>query len=168
MNKLILSLMLVAFSVSIASAETATASLTGGSTTNSIIRGPGKLNSITVSSLATTNGALYFYDSAFNTNTYTRGGWTNISYSTALSTNRYTNIFGVITTNYYTAKIWTTNTIAAGVVARPLLYNVTTVSNSAITAEFDGVFFGSGLLVTNLGTIGGLGGVSITVNYDKY
>lgn len=156
----------LALSSVVAKADTVAISLNGSSPTNSIIQGPGKLNSISISSLATTNGTLYFYDSAYNTNTYTRGGWTNISYSVGLNTNIFTNVFGVLSTNYYTAKILTTNTIAKAVVARPLIATATTVSNSVVTLDFDGVFFGSGLLLTNVGTIGGLGGVNITVNYD--
>ena len=166
-KKFILSLAVGLMFIGSAIAETATATLTGNSPTNLVLQGPAKINGISVSSLATTNGTLTFWDSPYNTNTYTRGAFTNFT-TTVFNTNRiYTNFFGVLTTNTYQVKAMTTNTAAAAVVARPQIASIVTVSNSVVTYDFDGVYVGTGLLITNLGTIGGLGGVTVTVNYDK-
>lgn len=169
MNKILASLVVGLSLVSSAFAETAVYTLTGAAPTNMIVAGPMKLNSISVSSTSQTNGTIYFYDSPYLTNNIIVAAYTNLTYSTMSTNTIYTNIFGVLTTNTYTVKSITTNTVAAGSRLRQNIANIASVSNTVTTVEFDGTFLGFGLLATNITTLGGTpGNVVITVNYDKY
>lgn len=150
-------------------ADTLSFSLAGGTGSNVLVLGAGKVLSVTVRSSSATNGLINFYDSPFNTNTYIIGAFTNVTKSTATTNQVYTNIFGALNTNSYTVIRYTTNTLTAGARLRPLLFSFTTVSNTVESREYDaGVPFGQGILATNAITLGGTpGSITIDIEYQK-
>src|SRR5882672_6375459 len=123
-----------------AKGNSAVLTLTGVNSNNLVFTGPAHLFNISIYSNAGTNGLLNFYDSPYGTNTYIVGAFTNLTRAVATTNITYTNVFGVISTNSYSIIQFTTNTLAAGARARPLLASATTISNAVISLDFEGVY----------------------------
>lgn len=168
MKKILLSIGLVGLLVGSVLGDTLSFSLpsTGlGVGTNLLYAGPIRLLSITVT--ANTNAFLRFQDSPYVTNTLTIGAFTNITAISGTVSNLYTNPFGVIYTNFYQAKTYTTNTATGASQARPTIYSSSFVSNTVSVITFGaGYYIGGGLLVTNI-PIATVTPVQLNVEFEK-
>lgn len=108
----------------------------------------------------TTDATVTFFD-APNTNlTYSFGAYSNIVVSTAMITNLWTNYFGVVNSNVYTAQIETTNSVAAATNNYSPVYSVRASSNAVTTVNFASRWL-LGVMFTNNAT------VSVTLNYQQ-
>ena len=166
MKKFFLSLGLVLSLVAGAKAETVTQVLNGTGFTNVVV-GPVKLLSIQLSSQTFTNGVITFLDApnAFPTNW--TGAFTNIVRTSGFTTNLYTNIFGVLSTNIYPSILATTNTAAGSMKSRAVITAIATTSNSVQNITYDSLYVANGILITNALGIGAPANITVVINYDE-
>lgn len=96
-----------------------------------------------------TNTTLYIYDNYTNSLYVTNAAYTNYTVSVGTTTNIYTNIFGVLTTNIYPSRLLTEQDVAASTTTPArVLYTIYCPSNvvSTVPITADAVF---GLYASN-------------------
>jgi hypothetical protein len=147
-------------------AETAVVTL-NGVTTNFVVAGPIRLSSITIGSVAFTNGPVDFYDSpnAFTTNW--TGAVTNYIKSVITTNLVFTNIFGVLSTNTYPVIVSAPATIAGSMKTREKVASVYAVSNLVTTAILDNRYMAYGVLISNVAGLGAPANTTVTIVYDE-
>lgn len=133
------------------------------------------INSITIVNTSTNNVTFGFFDAPGSTNLhsanavalqYTNQLYTNYSFSLASITNTYTNIYGFITNDIFTAMQRTTNQIAAGITNYGLVALTSVGSNQTVTINFNALqFCNQGLVVTNL--ICPVNGIIYNIDYNN-
>lgn len=131
------------------------------------------LNSITVYNMGTSATVFGFFDAPGNTNLHsanaislaqTNSGFTNYTFTIASFTNTYTNIFGFITNDIYTAMNRTTNAQPATNAPYGLI-GVIAVGTNPVTLTFNALqFCNYGLIVTNLTVPVGVVGINVDYN----
>ncbi len=128
-----------------------------------LIDGPASISSIAMQNAVTTNSIVAFY-SAPGTNTYfTNGNFTNYTWAAVTYTNWYTNFFGVLYTNTFSAITRTTNAGGAATNFYPTIWTATSVSNATTTylPPFP-IVAPLGVVITN-----GLSPITVTITYDQ-
>lgn len=168
-KKILLAAVVASCFITTVMAEEAVVTLNGSVSNTLAVIGPAKLLNITIQSNSQTNGLISFFDSPYLTNTYITGAFTNITKTIVATNIVYTNIFGVISTNSFSIARLTTNTLTGPTLTRQNILSATTVSNTVASYDFFGVHLANGLLITNIGTLGGApGNVTINISYQEF
>ncbi len=109
----------------------------------------------------TANATFTVFDAPTAVTTNVIPAYTNVTYTTVSSiTNAYTNYFGVVNSNVYSAITHATNSVAATTNTYPVMFSEIVPSNSTMTVDF-AQRFQSGVTVSN--TAGG----SVTVTFSQ-
>jgi hypothetical protein len=146
-----------------------TTTVAGNSVAN-ILVGGGRLQQFVLTSTSATNNTLAFVDSPTTNLTYVLGAYSNTVSVVGLYTNIYTNYFGNLTTNIYTAQTTTTNSVPSvtnsynGILTAQVTANTTlTIGNAATFPYGSTYYFYQGVAVTNAGT----GSAVVTLTYQQ-
>lgn len=158
------------------SAVTVSGLLINPTNRTAILNGAHHLNSITLYNIGTNTTVFGFFDAPGTTNagsanaiaiTFTNAAYTNYTITSGSVSNAlFTNIFGVITTNFYLALTRTTNNVLGTNMPAAMVGLIAGSSNVPVTLTFGANQFSAyGLVVTNLTTPAG--GVFYSVDYDN-
>lgn len=158
MKKLIVSLLLTLVTATSFGASTTVRSVG----TNSVVASPLTSSSFIFSNTnLIQNVTVAVFDTAGSDTSYTNGTYSAIVYTQTTITNAYTNYFGVINSNVYTALVQSTNTVAAATNFYTPVFVYIAPSNAISTVNFN-YGFTRGVLVTNTPVLNG-----VTVNYTQ-
>lgn len=159
MKKLIVSLLLT---LSVATSVYATSTTARSLGTNVLVSAAARSSSFIFSNTnLIANVTVAVFDSAVSTVDYTNASYDTIVYTSQSVTNIYTNYFGVLNTNIYTALVHSTNTVAAATNGFAPVFTTIVQSNSVSTVNLNYNFV-RGITVTNAAVLGGA-----TVNYTQ-
>jgi len=128
--------------------------------TNQLLSTPATVSQFVIANATGTNTYLAMFDNIGTNSVYTNATYTTTAYTVGSVTNIYTNYFGVLNTNIYTALL--SNSVSVAVSTSNLFaipFAATIPANT--TVVFDGSYqFLTGIHVTN-----GLGQVTISGTY---
>lgn len=155
------------FSVS-AFAQSTVVTLIPGAVTNlnsavPIVSAPLRVTQVLLQATTATNASIKFIDAPSTLTTYVLPAYTSVSkYATNLVIS-YTNYFGVVNTLTNLQLATVTNNVAQSTNNYPTLFSASSLASTTTTIDGANYFFGSGVLVTNVGT----GTAAITISYEK-
>lgn len=156
MKKFILSLAVAVGLVSSLSAATLSATIQPNSASNVLSGGLAVSQFILASQATASNNIITMFDSPNNNLFYTNGAYTGVVSVTVSTNSIYTNYFGVLTTNSYSALIETNQTFLAATNTQPVRVGPLIVSSNSVVTLGNGVatiyYFYSGITVSNNGT----------------
>lgn len=159
MKKILLTLvMLVSLALGV-QASNISYSLAANTSTN-VFTNATTVSQVSIANATATASTVWFFDSP-NYTTNTTSSWITTSYASQTLTNAWTNYFGVVNSNVYTALVASsvTNAAATNLFNAPLAIVVPTNT----TIVLDGTYrFNRGILTTN-----GAAAVTVSLTYTQ-